>query len=284
MPPVVGGMSSRLLTMKFMQRGAAVAAQQPNNAQGEKARARAAIDQAAIQEALKAEAAALEKAKQYSERLVSGTTEDGETRWELSIQKANEDEIEQPGFGEVGYASLLADDGEEEDEMSEDEESDDDSDESETENKGIVKKKRKAGIGRISFGNFNKEVEELHNPTPVVIEAPTVTKEVNIKHLSSISGGQQANTKAAQFGQLKCNICDEKGHFARDCPNKRTARNARDREDRGPRQDNRECHTCGKTGHLMADCPEAITARGRKRKSDGNEAFAGKKRRGMPQF
>jgi hypothetical protein len=143
-----------------MQRGAAVAAQQPNNAQGEKARARAAIDQAAIQEALKAEAAALEKAKQYSERLVSGLTEDGETRWELSIQKTREDEDEQPGFGEVGYASLLADDGEDEDVMSVDEEdSDDDSDESETEDKGKVKKKRKAGIGRISFGNFNKEVE-----------------------------------------------------------------------------------------------------------------------------
>lgn len=142
-----------------MQRGAAVAAQAPNNAQNEKARQRAALDQAAIQEALKAEAAALEKAKQYSERLISGLTEDGETRWELSIRGTNQqDEKPIPTFGEVGYGTLLGDD-EAEEEEEEDEDSDDDSDESETEDKGIVKKKRKAGLGRISFGNFNKEVE-----------------------------------------------------------------------------------------------------------------------------
>ena len=90
---------------------------------------------------------------------------------------------------------------------------------------------------------------------------------------------KQNMSKADWIKTVNCRICDELGHLARDCPNKRqrtdrkkennsnvtpnTSPNKRKRDettDRAtetpPKRRNRNCYICKKEGHIAKDCPE----------------------------
>ncbi|KAF1847844.1 uncharacterized protein K460DRAFT_374823 [Cucurbitaria berberidis CBS 394.84] len=245
-------MSSRLMTMKFMQRSAAKsvasAPSTPNGPPSKKKRlangasAPSTPDQEILQSALVAEEKkrqeALEKAAQYT----------GETKWVLSFKdpldgKRKESmKVRQAGFAEIDAG--------------------DDSDEEEEEPKPIrmqfgggVKKADKPITfekAEDSEGEIESTSEEYDSddPTAALIretkrevaaerresrKAHTSTgndsprgpprpphEDMNLGGLTSISGGRRPG--ARDMGNVECYRCGQKGHMKDDCPKPNTPR------------------------------------------------------------
>ncbi|KAI5838167.1 hypothetical protein DFP73DRAFT_566047 [Morchella snyderi] len=208
------GMSSKLLTMKFMQRTAAPTA------------VRAAL----AQEESKRDAA--------REKMIAATTPVGdvETRWELSY-------VHRAGGGggaakvvDWGYSEILADDrrgGQQEDSENSDGEGEEEEEE----------KEEKGGSGRMVFGAYKSKGEAVkaadENDSGDESDASDKPKrDVSLRGLTSISNsgpppssmamkcrgcGGEGHTQA-MCPKAKCYACDGEGHMAKDCPRPRKGR------------------------------------------------------------
>ncbi|MCJ1394487.1 hypothetical protein MMC18_007365 [Xylographa bjoerkii] len=271
-PPKI--MSSRLMTMKFMQRAAASSASptapdfpsSKRRKRNDSSPATASSDVQAIQAALAAEEA------KRAEALERQQAEAGETKWVLSFQK----EVRTGGQGllrvdKMGYEGIDALQGQEDEPW------------------------RPAMVGRRSFGKFNKALEKRQNPDAVSSSSnessngdanndgngnddedggsndgnndPTGTQDLIRESRSEAAERAKAERKAQRR---------EKKAEARMLADRRKSREVKLNKlssisgggggggsGGGGSFANKECYVCGKKGHGKKDCPERKFKRAR---------------------
>ncbi|KAL0640110.1 hypothetical protein Q9L58_000938 [Maublancomyces gigas] len=204
-------MSSKLLTMKFMQRSAASSNSRTDTL---------AVREALVQESAKRDAALLAR-----ERNGPTASVDAETRWELSYVK----KIDGTGHAAVvdwGYGEVVGDGT-----AAASESASESGSESESE-QGVKS-------GRMVFGKFRSKTEPVKTADKDAdsdSDAADVPrpKNVSLRGLTSISnsgapaaemvchGCQKKGHTQARCPQAKCYACDGKGHMSMDCPRQKT--------------------------------------------------------------
>jgi hypothetical protein len=235
-------MSSRLMTMKFMQRSAAKnvasAPATPNGPASKKVRlsngGSAAADQQILQSALAEEAKkqqeALDKAAQYT----------GETKWVLSYTDPLEGKrgdalnVRQAGFAELD----AEDDSEEDDEPAQPirkqygggvkkqaekpafEKADGSDDESDSSDEELDSDDPTAELIRETKREMSSKKREsrksMGDETPKRAARP-IDEDANLDRLTSLSGGRKPAGR--DMSNMECFKCGQKGHAKADCPN-----------------------------------------------------------------
>lgn len=278
-------MSSRLLTMKFMQRAAASSPAQPTTPASQTSQipsqppskrqkvspfpstpATPLSDQQAIQAALNAEEA------KHSEALERIAAERGETKWILSCVDEGKGD-RRPGFRvtKAGYGDIDAD-----------------------ENAGPERRGKWGVNGRRSFGKFNKEIERQQN------NATSDTSSSSSDEVSEVEeeDGQGSND-ASGTGRLIRQFKEKAEYKASKRAEKAQAVQLAARplnkeinlkklssissagglggnyladKDWGGKA-NIQCYNCGEKGHVRSDCPRL----GRKRELEYDGAGAKKR-------
>ncbi|KAL8829550.1 MAG: hypothetical protein Q9191_001954 [Dirinaria sp. TL-2023a] len=287
-------MSSRLLTMKFMQRAAASSPAQPTTPASQTSQipsqppskrqkvspfpstpATPLSDQQAIQAALNAEEA------KHSEALERIAAERGETKWILSCVDEGKGD-RRPGFRvtKAGYGDIDAD-----------------------ENAGPERRGKWGVNGRRSFGKFNKELERQQN------NATSDTSSSSSDEVSEVEAAEeedgQGSNDASGTGRLirqfkEKAVSNAKAEYK---ASKRAAKaqivqlaarplnteinlnklssisgagglggNCLADKDRGGKA-NFQCYNCGEKGHVRSNCPRL----GRKRELEYDGASAKKR-------
>ncbi|KAG0637198.1 hypothetical protein HOY80DRAFT_1023973 [Tuber brumale] len=212
-------MSSRLLTMNFMQRNASV----PGS------KSHAEVQRAIEEENAKREAALLAT----RDRSGASTREDAETRWELSIiRKAPQTSVR---VVTVGYGDLVGGGGYGDDE-------DDDEKEEEEQEKGTG--------GRMKFGKYGVKAEQNtpKKPYQEISDDSSSSSSSDDSDCDSDSDSsrnrQKKKTKARKMDDDKIL---KKLHCISNSGPPSTS---------GPVGGGGKCFECGKPGHVRAACPE----------------------------
>ncbi|KAF8540368.1 hypothetical protein BDD12DRAFT_880625 [Trichophaea hybrida] len=208
-------MSSRLLTMKFMQRAAAASPRSKTKT--------VAIQAAKAEETARREAASLKLRPRASD---SDKDKDIETQWELSYVR--DTRKKESGFQRVvvsvGFSELQ-------------------NDESDSDNEKVEEEEEEKNTGRLVFGNFRKK--NLDTPTKEEgagsdddsdasgSEEDTPCRK-NVGSLLGLTSISNAGNQA--LAGIKCNSCGKMGHKAAACPKSK-------------------CYACDGLGHMSNDCP-----------------------------
>ncbi|MCJ1401807.1 hypothetical protein MMC11_005024 [Xylographa trunciseda] len=267
-PPKI--MSSRLLTMKFMQRAAAsngspTTPDLPSAKRQKRNDSSPASDVQAIQAAL-----AVEEAKRV-QALERQQAEAGETKWVFSFQKeggAGREEVLK--VQSLGYEGIDALQGQEEEQPW-----------------------RPAMVGRRSFGKFNKALEKRQNPD-AESSSSDASNNGNGNADSNDNNDEDGNSDDSNNGPagMKDLIRESKLEAAERVKAERKAQRrekkaeAKMLADRRKSKEvklnklssisgggwggvgggsfaNKECYVCGKKGHGKKDCPERKSKRSR---------------------
>ncbi|KAK5683286.1 hypothetical protein LTS10_004817 [Elasticomyces elasticus] len=269
-------MSSRLLTMKFMQRAAATPSSPSSPAEPPSKKQRLSngsrnsgspstprTDAHAVQEALAAEE------RLRSEALDREAADRGETKWYLSVQQPDTPAQESPlRIVSAGYSMLDAAATAKE-QHSED---------------GEVEQTRPSIAGRRSFGRFNKTVEKQQNPDASSSDPDSDDSASNDEDEDEDDSDDPTGAKA--FINQTRKEASEKARAERKAKKRAEKAEAlRMADDRRKKQVNLNtltsisgssggkpsgstnivCHQCGNKGHVQRECPQASQQRKRRR-------------------
>ncbi|MCJ1246812.1 hypothetical protein MMC30_004021 [Trapelia coarctata] len=262
-------MSSRLMTMKFMQRAAASTSLPTSTPTTPPSAKRQKLDSApstpsdlyAVQSAL-----AAEEAKRL-EALERRYGEAGETKWVLSVREA-ENGMNGAGLKVTGVGYVEVDNGEE----------------------GEEEPWRGAMVGRRSFGRFNRALEKKQNPQASSSSSDSGSnsdedsakngeEDSDASDDASGTNGLIREEKRAAEQKEKTRLLDKrrKANKAKKAELLRLAEVRKSNEVKLNRltsisggggggtgsMANKECHNCGKKGHVKKDCPERASKRPR---------------------
>ncbi|KAL7274998.1 hypothetical protein RUND412_002062 [Rhizina undulata] len=189
-------MSSRLLTMKFMQRAAASSSSSTSSTPANQKSA--APDAEAIKRALAEEKLKLDLALRAREKAAASTDDDAETRWELSYVRSIDGGDSRVRVVDLGYGEMALEDdvdGEE---------------------------RGNGNRGRMVFGGFKRKGETSIFNTAATedpsSDASSDEKPSPKKGLSSLRGLTSISNAGPSQSSMSCRACKNSGHLQAECP------------------------------------------------------------------
>ncbi|OJD33006.1 zinc knuckle protein [Diplodia corticola] len=241
--------SSRLLTMKFMQRAAASQSSPkespstPNGPPAKRQRTSAASSPATPSDLEAVNAAIAAEELKRTKAIDRAAAEAGETRWVLSFREPEKEarQMNPLRVMSAGYAALdNGDDSDEDDDAPQvgrmsfgkkpapakkdddsesDEESSSESDEDEDPAAKMIREARKQAARE---KRMEKKRAQMEKAAQLAQERRNKSPHVKLNKLTSISN---SGSGGSQNSNMECFACGKKGHARADCPNRKKRRN-----------------------------------------------------------